>query len=57
MRHAAHPTGLPLALGVVALGSACVAAGVLGVLTVGAIRLQRLLLADPVAPRPDAALP
>ncbi|OUE18964.1 hypothetical protein BFL36_13050 [Clavibacter michiganensis] len=57
MRRAVRPTGLPLAVGVVAVGSACVAAGVLGVLAVGVIRFQRLLLADPVAPPPDAALP
>jgi len=57
MHRAAHPTSLPLTLGVVAVGSACVAAGVVGFLTVGVIRFQRLLLADPVAPPPDAALP
>jgi len=60
MRRAARPHALPVTLGVVAVGSACVAAGVLGVLgvlTVGVIRFQRLLLADPVAPPPDAALP
>ncbi|MFT2691500.1 hypothetical protein [Clavibacter zhangzhiyongii] len=57
MRRAARPHGLPLALGVVALGSACIAAGAVGVLAVGVIRFQRLLLADPVAPWPDAAHP
>ncbi|MFT2752952.1 hypothetical protein [Clavibacter sp. Sh2088] len=57
MRRAAHPTGLPLTLGAVAVGSACVAAGVLGILAVGVIRFQRLLLADPVGPRACAALP
>ncbi|MBM7025866.1 hypothetical protein [Clavibacter zhangzhiyongii] len=57
MRRAARPHGLPLALGVVALGSACIAAGAVGVLAMGVIRFQRLLLADPVAPWPDAAHP
>ena len=60
MRRATPPQRLPLLLGGVALGSACVAVGILGALgvaTVGVVGFQRLLLADPVAPRPDAALP
>ncbi|WP_158587001.1 hypothetical protein [Clavibacter lycopersici] len=51
------PQGLPLVFGVVALGSACVAAGVLAVLTVGVLRFRQLLLADPIAPSPSAAHP
>lgn len=57
MRRAVDPQGLPLVFGVVALGSACVAAGVLAVLTVGVLRFRQLLLADPIAPSPSAAHP
>ncbi|WP_440695850.1 hypothetical protein [Clavibacter nebraskensis] len=52
MRRTARPHVVPLACCAVAVGAACIAAVTLGSLTVGVIRWQQLLLADPLLEPP-----